>query len=307
MRVTQIQLVSEYPNFYQISESNQEFVREVSKIIPRIRETQLAVWMRLLGYDKSEIFSGSLSDLKGYLTDPLEDTYRAYHGITTTTCRPIENTHTFDEMVQMKRMGKQLGLLLGDRNDYAFRSFLEATSSALLGRESKCRAIPVYLVHDEHGLYLEYLASELIGAQIGVIEKILFDSNMPALYRAILTYVLLIGAHPFEDGNGRVARLTFNAVLAQAGLGSYIPLREVFSLSTGSLSIQTRRALLQNKWDSVVKGFCEGILVTWRVNDIVARWSEEDVTSLPQKMGFHPQPTPVPQMTSKMSEGSLQG
>jgi hypothetical protein len=298
MRAAQIQLVSEYPGFHDISEASQRLVSEASSVIPCIRETNLGLWMRLLGYDKSEIFTGSLADLQGYLSDPLEDAYREYHGITATSCRPIEHTHTFDEIALWKRAGAQLEYSLSDQSPLQLLSFLESTSSSFLGRESKCRNSPVYLLHDVHGLYIEYLESKLIPSQISVIEQVLLNHAMPALYRAIVAHVMLIGAHPFEDGNGRVARLTFNAILAQSGLSfsSYIPLREIFGLSTGALSIQTRRALLQNKWDSIVKGFSEAVLVTWRLNQIFAHLSDEDEASLPSQMGFLPHPTPTPEL-----------
>jgi hypothetical protein len=56
----------------------------------------------------------------------------------------------------------------------------------------------------------------------------------PPLYKAMCSYVIICAAHPFSDGNGRVARFIFNFLISRYWKGAhFIPLAELIHQTSG--------------------------------------------------------------------------
>jgi hypothetical protein len=108
--------------------------------------------------------------------------------------------------------------------------------------------------------------------QLSLLHCILGARDQSAIMRATLAHVVFVGAHPFVDGNGRIARILFNAVLINAGLSpaSYIPLKELYAVSRGSMSVHCRRALVQRDWTPVLCGMATAIRLTFMINKRIA-------------------------------------
>lgn len=79
----------------------------------------------------------------------------------------------------------------------------------------------------------------------------------PALCAAV-AYVGIIHAHPFTDGNGRTARVIYNAILRAAGSELFLPIKALGWLSRGSLIIKLRRAYLGGEWEGILDFMLDG-------------------------------------------------
>lgn len=59
------------------------------------------------------------------------------------------------------------------------------------------------------------------------------DENEPWFFRALQAFLVLITAHPFSDGNGRVARIVFNAYLRHGCGEGYLPVADILRATEG--------------------------------------------------------------------------
>lgn len=85
---------------------------------------------------------------------------------------------------------------------------------------------------------------------------------IPGLAFACWAYVLLLNAHPFSDGNGRVARVVFNLELARMGMPprSYLPIFLAMRRSAGGYEIKLREAEIHGRWGGIARFMCDSIL-----------------------------------------------
>lgn len=74
------------------------------------------------------------------------------------------------------------------------------------------------------------------------------------VFTAIVTLAGLVNAHPFADGNGRVARMLFTACLRAGGLphDTYIPFYEFAERACGGYEIALRLAEIRGEWSALV-------------------------------------------------------
>lgn len=73
----------------------------------------------------------------------------------------------------------------------------------------------------------------------------------------IWLFVALLNAHPFGDGNGRLARGLLNIFMARAGLlkNHLIPFGPLIHATQGNFELAMGRAAIMNNWEPVVKTF----------------------------------------------------
>ena len=74
---------------------------------------------------------------------------------------------------------------------------------------------------------------------------------------AIWLFVALLNAHPFTDGNGRLARSLLNVLLIQRGLlrGKAIPFGPLIYATQGNFELAMGRAAIMNNWAPIMKTF----------------------------------------------------
>ncbi|NYE64238.1 hypothetical protein FHW58_005476 [Duganella sp. 1224] len=74
-----------------------------------------------------------------------------------------------------------------------------------------------------------------------------------AVAYAIKTYLILLSEHPYRDGNGRVARLVFNAILKTSlnPLLSYIPLSDLTLLTFGAYEESLAKATKTGNYNEI--------------------------------------------------------
>lgn len=116
----------------------------------------------------------------------------------------------------------------------------------LMGRSEALRTVPLSIV------YLPWL--RLAPLQSG--DALLWytpNEDEPWLFRALQAFLVLITAHPFSDGNGRVARIVFNAYARDACGGSYLPLADVLRGSEGIYEEMLALAAVDGRYDELLR------------------------------------------------------
>lgn len=78
------------------------------------------------------------------------------------------------------------------------------------------------------------------------------------LGQAIFNYVVLLNAHPFPDGNGRLARVLLNMELRRLGAppGCYVPFYLAFDKAVGGYEVRLREAEMLGRWDPIMLFIC---------------------------------------------------
>ena len=105
-----------------------------------------------------------------------------------------------------------------------------------------------------------------VSAVPGQLERLLLrladGQDSPVLLTAVVAYALLLNCHPFNDGNGRTARVLFNHLLRRGGMprNVYLPLYEIALRSHGGYEIALRIAEIQGDWEPFLRYMLNAIL-----------------------------------------------
>ena len=105
--------------------------------------------------------------------------------------------------------------------------------------------------YNQHVYFPDYkLAEKRLSVIIGLINK-----NKEIDFKfAVLIYVLLLNAHSFTDGNGRLSRVVFN-LLTMNSYESYLPIYDIQHFSEGGYEIRLREAEIFNRWRPIIEYF----------------------------------------------------
>jgi len=230
--------------------------------------TDIDCWSRLLDLPVGQTLEGRLASFSRRFGDPLAETYRVYHGVTDSGPGLGLVSQIHEQTSGLLEYAAELGSEIEDGNFSRFKSGLEHLSSHFLGRPSTLRDHPIYLAPDVHGRYGEFPDHGVLEPQLQRLFHVLCDDRLASIYRASVAYVVICGAHPFADGNGRVARLLFNALLVHGGMPvhSYVPFKAIHWMSNGGLSLRLRRALQHGTWEGVMESHTHMIFLTYQVN-----------------------------------------
>lgn len=241
-------------------------LQDVDQILKEIQATDINRWRALHNLSEGQIFVRELARFSEYFSDPLLSTYKDYHQ---TRLGP-KKSRTCAEIILLPNLVSALNNLYLDNDKNHFIASLETISSLILGRHSSVRDKSVFIARDSYGRSVQFPSHKNLRRLISSICEFLVCSGTPIIYKATVSYVLFVGAHPFLDGNGRLGRIFFNAILVSGGLRyiSYIPMKELFDISQGALAIQTRRALMHSDWEPVLDGFCAAVEITHAINSI---------------------------------------
>ena len=150
------------------------------------------------------------------------------------------------------------------RSSDGFVAALESIASEALARQVRVRTGRVGTVPDRHGLVLEFVPSEQLSGRLDLLRSWLLDEEIPQVARAAVACQYLACCHPFEDGNGRTARMVANALLIQGGMQTnrYMPLHELFVLSLGGMEVRSRMVELNGAWNAWIAWFCDLVELT---------------------------------------------
>ena len=106
------------------------------------------------------------------------------------------------------------------------------------------------------GSYYVYIDPTEIVPALAQLANFLDDETLPFLFRAIVAHAIIVAVHPFEDGNGRTARVFMNVYLRKYISYFYFPLREIQWTITPFYYIIMRKAVILNEWEDLVRFFC---------------------------------------------------
>ncbi|WJV26251.1 MULTISPECIES: Fic family protein [Pseudomonas] len=136
------------------------------------------------------------------------------------------------------------------------------TTSQLIGGSGSIRDLPIGLTPDKQGRTTLFIdAAEIEGTLINLWQ---YMAKRPApqcdLFSALIAIVGLLNCHPFNDGNGRVARVLLNILLARSE-HNYIPWYDFYHCTPGGYTLRLRQAQLFGEWDELVLFHCTIIKV----------------------------------------------
>lgn len=150
-----------------------------------------------------------------------------------------------------------------------FCNTLTQLGCLVCGREMTFRRSDISTVADQRGQQVTYPSPERILPSL----MRLHDQWMSCAINApgIAAVALLAGLtrlHPFMDGNGRVARIFFNATLNEGREEPlYLPLYELAALSRCGFLLRLRQAQYHGEWQP---------LLTYLVHGAETLWSEKE-------------------------------
>ena len=149
-------------------------------------------------------------------------------------------------------------------------SFVEAIGvpggfASLLGRiHSKIepgrvgyRDCEVWTAEDTLGNYVRYPAHQSIVEQLSRLDDFVvrYHKKYCAL-TATVAMAAISNLHPFRDGNGRVSRIVFNAIVNRGVRNTvYLPIYELSSLSNCGFLLYLREAQYFNNWGGLADFF----------------------------------------------------
>ncbi len=116
---------------------------------------------------------------------------------------------------------------------------------------STLRKSEVYITSDLAGVRIMLPCAKEVEHHIMLLENFVLESgDVNGILRATTMLVIILNIHPFMDGNGRLSRLIFNALIAiiyGENIG-YIPLYDFFNRSRGGFQIRLRQVEIQGNW-----------------------------------------------------------
>lgn len=114
----------------------------------------------------------------------------------------------------------------------------------------------VYTVKDLNGSSVRYPPPHSLRLLLEPLRQLIVHSSDCPAYAAVVAYVVISGAHPLTDGNGRLSRIIFNAIMMYnfRGVG-YLPLYEISMLSGGSHILGCREAHYYGEWENIISFF----------------------------------------------------
>lgn len=149
--------------------------------------------------------------------------------------------------------------LFGTKSSFdGFQDAICRTASVLRGKPTEIRTSPVYSLsgHDD---FWEYPPHTVLESQLHRLFDVLVRRSDVETHRSMVALVAITALHPFNDGNGRVSRVLFNALLGGVSSKNYIPLKEIQYASRGGYLIKLRQAWIQQNWTPMAEFLCTSI------------------------------------------------
>jgi Fic/DOC family len=152
----------------------------------------------------------------------------------------------------------------------ALVAVLERMASDLLGEPTALRNTSAVILPDAESVGWHCIESHEIAPRLIELHRFIASASREApLLTAIVALVMLSGVHPLMDGNGRMSRVVFHAILHRAIQLSrpahadapdwYLPLRAFYFLSDFGFEIRLRLTFMESNWEPITRYFCNVI------------------------------------------------
>jgi Fic/DOC family len=163
------------------------------------------------------------------------------------------------ELNALKKFERELLISLSCDHVDHFAHLLERIATEFHGSIMKLRSTAAFIVPDAHGVGWHCPpSSEIILRLTELHQYIANNANRSPLQTAIVSLVMLSCIHPFMDGNGRLSRIVFHAILRKFHSHSelYIPLKNFYAASAFGFEIRLRHTFLTSDWAEIMVYFC---------------------------------------------------
>jgi hypothetical protein len=138
------------------------------------------------------------------------------------------------------------------------RGVLESAARALTGHPVCIRTTRTRVKCDRRGRSVAFVEPKDIPASLIVLWQYMADLPVGRrdVWGASVAALGLMNCHPFADGNGRLARMLFNALVGCTS-DNYIPLYDFYNCTPGGHVLRIRQAELFGEWDDWINFHCD--------------------------------------------------
>jgi len=141
-----------------------------------------------------------------------------------------------------------------------FVTCLENIATNLLNTGTRIRTMPSIILPDQKGVGWQCVPANEVVLRLHELHRyIAAHQRQSPLQTAIVALVMISCIHPFMDGNGRVSRVIFHAVLRKHGVSEkfYVPLKSFYAQSDFGFEIRLRQTFLTSDWNQITRYFCD--------------------------------------------------
>jgi Fic family protein len=136
---------------------------------------------------------------------------------------------------------------------------LENLASSLLNIKTRIRTTAVLISPDTKGIGWQCLPAGEVRERLTDLQHyITIHAAQSPLQTAIVALVMVSCIHPFMDGNGRLSRVIFHAILRKHGAAKtfYVPLKYFYARSEYGFQIRLRHVFITSDWTQIMQYFC---------------------------------------------------
>ena len=153
--------------------------------------------------------------------------------------------------------------LMYNHPDHAANGFtacLENIATHLLNTDTRIRTRPSVILPDRKGVGWQCVPADEVVMRLAELHRYITAHQVQSpLQTAIVALVMISCIHPFTDGNGRVSRVVFHAILRKYCVSPnfYIPLKSFYARSDFGFEIRLRQTFLTSDWNQITHYFCD--------------------------------------------------
>ncbi|HTD05221.1 Fic family protein [Undibacterium sp.] len=166
------------------------------------------------------------------------------------------------EMQACARYAAPLAAAISSAVPDRFVQVISDMCSELVNVRAPIRRTPIGTSPDLQGARWRYAPPDRIVS--GLFELCAYLKNQTShspVVKAVVSHVVIACLRPFSDGNGRTARVIFNALISGSGQTDslYIPCQRFCELSRHGYNIRSRLAHIHGEWNDIIVYFCKVI------------------------------------------------
>jgi Fic/DOC family len=164
------------------------------------------------------------------------------------------------ELAALNIFCADIAVALGNSNADGFVTCLERIATNLLNADTCVRTTPAIILPDRKGVGWQCVPVNEVVSRLGELHRyIASHQSQSPLQTAIVALVMISCIHPFMDGNGRVSRVIFHAILRKYSVGEkfYVPLKSFYVQSDFGFEIRLRQTFLTSDWNQITRYFCD--------------------------------------------------
>lgn len=164
------------------------------------------------------------------------------------------------ELASLNIFYADIDVAISSSNATVFVTCLEQLVSNLLDAHTRIRMTPSIILPDQKGVGWQCVPVNEVVPRLGELRRYIAGHASPSpLQTAIVALVMISCIHPFMDGNGRVSRVVFHAILRKYGVCEkfYVPLKNFYAQSDFGFEIRLRQTFLTSDWNQITHYFCD--------------------------------------------------